>query len=650
LSSHPLTEKLFWICIWSAGALILLHAWWGSWFLKQNSDGAKEGATAEVLDQSRQVMFAATLGQICFFVGAFIAANIIGKSVLGYLFTGYIAAMFIHGQINFGIEKVMRKIDVGAWEVLSQGLRGLFSVIGLYATYYAIMWSVSRALGSAENWGLLPQWLGSSIAWISTPVGVICGLVAIYALSPVVIRAMFPAKRVTDPQVIELLTSCFARAGLKAPNFWIINSDRFKVHNAMVAGMKWGVGWFKPSLFFTASLLTKLTKEEFEAIILHEVSHISLNHIRKRLVWSLLGMFVVLLPYILFTVVLAMLLPKEAIASVVLMGVVFAILAQNSFLRTIVRRQEIEADENAVKLGASFEAFASALTKVTLMNDHSVDKKDPNTVFNAAAAHPTTLDRIEILRKRMEAGFPEEPKLAGKLTHRIQQNRGWLVPTAATFLGLIGFFYIAYLKPEVELREAVRVGNIERVRFLIENGAVTKINGKLEFGYFPLYMAARQGHMELVDYFLAAGADIELPNPRNGGMTPLMVAALAGNEKMVAHLIEKGANVKAKARQGERPIHVAAFRGNAKILEILVAKGAGVNERDDHQSTPLTIAAEFGHLSAVQYLLKQGADATARDEEGDSAQSLAASKGHSDIAKLLEEHQAAPKRGLASKK
>ena len=159
------------------------------------------------------------------------------------------------------------------------------------------------------------------------------------------------------------------------------------------------MGWFRPALFFTQSLWSELTPGEFEAIILHEVSHLALHHVRKRL-WG--GFFVFVLTVLIFIplMMVTFLFFRNASAVPILLGALGYLGTQIYWMRRLVRRQEIEADENAIRLGADSEVMVSALTKLTLLNDQLVNRKSPSSFLNVGSAHPTTEERISILRTR----------------------------------------------------------------------------------------------------------------------------------------------------------------------------------------------------------------------------------------------------------
>ncbi len=118
-----------------------------------------------------------------------------------------------------------------------------------------------------------------------------------------------------------------------------------------------------------------------------------------------------------------------------------------------------------------------------------------------------------------------------------------------------------------------------------------------------LYRAAGMGDLEAVKYLVEDGANVHSAN--NKGMTPLHAAALGGHLEVVKYLVEDGANVNATNSDGGRPLYGAASMGHLEVVKYLVAHGANVH-------AALHEAALGGHWAVVKYLVAHGANVSCR--------------------------------------
>ena len=314
---------------------------------------------------------------------------------IGFFFSLSLA----HGLIRGGLERKLREIEAPARDAVSRVSRAWIGTLLMFASYLGGFELVERrAQARLSASGSVPGVAAKSL-WLTFPVSLLLGLGFSYWLSPALVRVMFISKRLQDTGLAAMLESCFQRAKLPIPSFWVLDMDRQKAHNAMVAGLRSGRGPFRPALFFTRSLVERLSPPEFEAVILHEVSHLSLRHMARRLYWSVGALFLAFLAGSLLMYALSPWLSQEWRPAAAMVALAFSFWAQMATLRWQVRKQELEADAHAVfALGADLEALASALEKITHMNDHQMGQKDPSSYFNPASAHPTPDQRIIILR------------------------------------------------------------------------------------------------------------------------------------------------------------------------------------------------------------------------------------------------------------
>ena len=154
--------------------------------------------------------------------------------------------------------------------------------------------------------------------------------------------------------------------------------------------------------------------------------------------------------------------------------------------------------------------------------------------------------------------------------------------------------------------EAIRVGNQEQVRLLIEAGIdVNKTNYR---GDTPLCWAAKGGLSEHVKLLLAAPG-IDVNKAARYGDTPLYCAAERGHSECVKLLLAApGINVNNAAMYGETPLYRAAEKGHSECVKLLLAApGIDVNKANNWGNTPLSTAAYYLRSECVKLLEAAGA-------------------------------------------
>ncbi|XP_063585110.1 adhesion G protein-coupled receptor L2-like isoform X2 [Penaeus indicus] len=146
--------------------------------------------------------------------------------------------------------------------------------------------------------------------------------------------------------------------------------------------------------------------------------------------------------------------------------------------------------------------------------------------------------------------------------------------------------------------------------------------------------AVKVGSLERVTSLLEEGAEVDARDKQ--GWTPLHNAANLGNEEMVRILINYGADINAKDYQYERtPLHMAAYNGQFAILTTLLKAHASLDNTDINERTPLHLAAWSGHRREAQGLLAVDANINAKDRYGSTPTQLATIRHFPDLVWLL---------------
>jgi len=155
--------------------------------------------------------------------------------------------------------------------------------------------------------------------------------------------------------------------------------------------------------------------------------------------------------------------------------------------------------------------------------------------------------------------------------------------------------------PTKSLREAANDGDIEQVKLHLATG--TDINAKDQAGWTALHHAASKGHMEVAKLLISKGADV---NERTSDWTSALHSAVrAGFRDIVEFLIEKGADVNAKNDNDRVPLHEAVLTGQEEMVKLLIAKGADV---DSGRRSPMVIAMDSDRKDSVELLASKSTD------------------------------------------
>jgi Ankyrin repeats (many copies)/Ankyrin repeat len=185
-----------------------------------------------------------------------------------------------------------------------------------------------------------------------------------------------------------------------------------------------------------------------------------------------------------------------------------------------------------------------------------------------------------------------------------------------------------------DLRDAVRHGNVDRVKSLLESGA--DANTSYENGYTPIYFA---DDPKIVDLLITHGAKLNV-RVRSSGQSPIEEAAeqydLVPEHRdtwriIVARLRDAGAVY---------TIDTAIYMKDVPfVAKSLAADASWVNKRRGAQHVPLRLAARTGRVEICKRLLEHGADPNAF-EEGVGYPIMVDAVKHPAVVKLLIEHRA----------
>jgi len=196
------------------------------------------------------------------------------------------------------------------------------------------------------------------------------------------------------------------------------------------------------------------------------------------------------------------------------------------------------------------------------------------------------------------------------------------------------------LPPEALLQNAIKDGQLDQVRALIEAGV--DIKQPYQQGITPLHAAVIHNQENIATVLIQAGAPLDTTDVTTQA-TPLHLAALYGREAIARLLIQKGANVNATMKFGITPLLVAAQFSQAPIIQLLLEQKdqkVDINHADQDGFTALHFAAQHGNELIIQILADHQANVNLLDKNKATPLAIATENKHPQIIRLLEAYGA----------
>jgi ankyrin repeat protein len=191
---------------------------------------------------------------------------------------------------------------------------------------------------------------------------------------------------------------------------------------------------------------------------------------------------------------------------------------------------------------------------------------------------------------------------------------------------------------ETPLHLAVKSGNLQGVKILLENKA--NIHAKDKLDLTSLHLAAFSADANICALLLENGANLK--SIEISGKTPLHFAIEGKNLNTLEFLIECGADLEAGDLEGRTPLHTSVIQHEFNALKFLLEEGANIDAKDIYGNTPLHLAAFYNQISMIQTLAKNMANVDLPNSDGFSPLLVAITEKNYQAAKKLLECGANP--------
>ncbi|MGX3009998.1 ankyrin repeat domain-containing protein [Helicobacter sp. 23-1044] len=173
-----------------------------------------------------------------------------------------------------------------------------------------------------------------------------------------------------------------------------------------------------------------------------------------------------------------------------------------------------------------------------------------------------------------------------------------------------------------ELISAALFGDLQEARRLISQGA--NVNVDLCVGYddcmqsssTPLELAVVNGNLEMVKFLVENGADV------NFGLGALKFALTEygyDSKEITRFLIQNGADISSIS---VFDIIDVLDRVNTQMIDVLVANGVDIDKKNDEGKSILLYLASLRWFDAIEPIIENGANVNLKDNKGNTALAL----------------------------
>lgn len=242
--------------------------------------------------------------------------------------------------------------------------------------------------------------------------------VVAYLFNQVIIDVATGAKKVErtdEPELYNLLENLCISRGLTTPTLRVIETEGM---NAFASGLHAG----RFNVTVTRGLLNSLSKDELEAVLAHELTHIINLDVRTMVVAAVFAGIITLICQMIFRAVYWGSGGRKSKGGGAFILIALAIAALGYFLAIVIRMalsrsREFVADAGSVELTKNPDAMISALQKVSghahLDAPQSMRamflEDNEDGILGMFVTHPPIAKRIEALQKYAGGRLIEHP-------------------------------------------------------------------------------------------------------------------------------------------------------------------------------------------------------------------------------------------------
>ena len=292
----------------------------------------------------------------------------------------------------------------------------VFILYGVQLILMGLGFMPGTGRGLGDDMALAASWLGWTVP-LALVIAAVWFAIAYFG-SQAMVDALTGARKVerrTEPDLYNLLENLSISRGLRTPTLRIIETDSL---NAYATGLHEG----QYSVTVTRGLVNTLNRDEVEAVLAHELTHVINKDVRTMVIASIFAGIISVIAEMVFRGLVFSRggrRDNKNAMPLILIGIAFAVVG---FVLAFVirmmlsRTREFVADAGAVELTKNPDAMISALRKVegrsSLKGPDEVQQlfldNQPNGVGleGLFASHPPIQKRVDALVKFGGGGDP----------------------------------------------------------------------------------------------------------------------------------------------------------------------------------------------------------------------------------------------------
>lgn len=286
----------------------------------------------------------------------------------------------------------------------------VFILYGVQLILMGLGFMPGTGRGLGDDMALAASWLGWTVP-LALGIAAVWFAIAYFG-SQAMVDALTGARKVerrTEPELYNLLENLSISRGLRTPTLRIIESESL---NAYATGLHEG----QYSVTVTRGLMNRLDRDEIEAVLAHELTHVINKDVRTMVIASIFAGIISVIAEMVFRGLVYShgggRKDNKNAGPLILIGIAFAVIG---FVLAFVirmmlsRTREYVADAGAVELTKNPDAMISALRKIEgrsslkgpdevqqLFLDNQPDGVGLEGLF---ASHPSIQKRVDALVK-----------------------------------------------------------------------------------------------------------------------------------------------------------------------------------------------------------------------------------------------------------